>query len=118
MDWETVLDEKYSYSANVVSVYDGDTITCDIKLGFNVVLSKQKIRLYGINTPEIRGEEKPQGYISRDRLRELILEKEIKLYTKRDKKGKYGRWLGIIMLDNQNINQLLVDENLAIIKIY
>ena len=51
----------YIYKAEVVSVYDGDTITVDIDLGFNVVLRKQKIRLGGINTPEIRGEEREEG---------------------------------------------------------
>lgn len=43
----------YEYKAQVVSVYDGDTLTVDIDLGFEVWLRKQKIRLAGIDTPEI-----------------------------------------------------------------
>ena len=40
----------YEYKAQVVSVYDGDTLTVDIDLGFEVWLRKQKIRLAGIDT--------------------------------------------------------------------
>ena len=43
----------YEYKAQVVSVYDGETLTVDIDLGFEVWLRKQKIRLAGIDTPEI-----------------------------------------------------------------
>ena len=108
------MDKVYFYQAYVTSVYDGDTITCDINCGFGIILKKQKIRLHGINTPEIRGEEKDEGIKSRDFLRNLILEKNIIIETiKGDKKGKYGRWLGIIYLNNMNINKKLVSEKLA-----
>lgn len=109
------MDKVYFYKAFVTSVYDGDTITCNIDCGFGIILKKQKIRLYGINTPEIRGEEKEEGKKSRDFLRNLILEKDIILETyKGNKKGKYGRWLGVVHLDNIDINQKLVNENYAI----
>ena len=45
----------YEYRAFVRKVYDGDTITVDIDLGFDVVLKAQKIRLVRINAPEVRG---------------------------------------------------------------
>ena len=48
--------DTYIYNAFVTSVYDGDTITCNIDCGFGVILQKQKIRLYGLNTPEMRGD--------------------------------------------------------------
>lgn len=112
---------KYVYDAFVTSVYDGDTITANIDLGFGVELKKQKIRLIGIDTPEVRGEEREQGLVSRDRLRHLILDKHIILQTTRDKKGKYGRWLGAIWPDMEgfhlgygvSINEQLVREGLA-----
>ena len=67
----------YEYCAKVVSVYDGDTITVDIDLGFGIVLKKQKLRLLGINTPEVRGEEKILGKKVRDLVREKILDKVV-----------------------------------------
>ena len=105
--------QPYCYKARCVSVYDGDTVTLDISLGFNVVMHKQKVRLLGINTPEVRGEERELGLVSRDRLRELIDDKDVIIVTHRDKGGKYGRLLATIYLDGVNINQQLVDEGLA-----
>ena len=102
----------YEYKAKVVKVYDGDTITALIDLGFGVTF-KEKIRLYGINTPEIRGKERPDGLISRDRLRERILDKDVIIKTLKDKKGKYGRYIAEIYLEEENINEWLVSEGLA-----
>ena len=76
-------------------------------------MKKQKIRLFGINTPEVRGPERSLGLVSRDKLRERILDKDVVLKTVRDKKGKYGRYLGIVFIDDENINDWLVDNGLA-----
>jgi micrococcal nuclease len=111
----------YVYRAHVIKVYDGDTITVNIDLGFNISI-KEKLRLYGINTPEVRGDEREQGLISRDWLRDLILDKDIIIKTKKDKKGKYGRYLATIFIDidgeEKNINDWLVTEGLAEYKDY
>ena len=106
--------DPFIYPAHVTKVYDADTITCDVDCGFGVRLIKQKIRLYGINAPEVRGESKEAGLISRDKLRERILDKDIMIKTIKDKKGKYGRYLGLIYLDNENLNEWLVDNDLAV----
>ena len=71
------MTHDFIYAAHVDKVYDGDTITCSIDLGFGIKMNKQKIRLFGINTPEVRGSEREQGLVSRDRLRERILDKDI-----------------------------------------
>tara|TARA_R110001592_G_scaffold275122_3_gene542096 strand:+ start:3204 stop:3533 length:330 start_codon:yes stop_codon:yes gene_type:complete len=103
----------YEYRALVRKVYDGDTITVDIDLGFDMILRNQKIRLLGINTPEVRGKEREAGLVSRNALRERIGNKWITIKTQQDKKGKYGRWLGILFLHEENINNWLVNEGLA-----
>ena len=103
----------YEYRAYVRRVYDGDTITVDIDLGFGVLLQKQKIRLAGINTPEIRGEERESGIKSRDALRAKISNKWVRVKTTKDRKGKWGRWIGEIWLEETNANQWLLAENLA-----
>lgn len=121
-----MLDKLYIYKAKVISVYDGDTITCLVNLGFKVSF-EIKIRLANIDTPEIRGEEREAGLVARDALREKILGKEIVLESVRDKTGKYGRFLGIIhifepLLNESdgsggyiNINNWLVENKYAVI---
>ena len=107
----------YEYNVKITSVYDGDTVTGDIDLGFGVWIAKQKFRLWGINTPEIRTrdkEEKVRGYAARDRLRELILGKTVRIRSLG--KGKYGRWLIEIWIDDmctKTVNQILILEDHA-----
>jgi micrococcal nuclease len=105
----------YEYKADVTKVYDGDTITCNIDLGFGVVLKGQKIRLSGIDTPEIRGDERADGLISKEFVSNLILDKEIIIKTEKDSKGKYGRWLGEVFLPDMetSINKLLLETGHA-----
>ena len=44
----------FEYKCKLVKVVDGDTVDVDIDLGFGVWLQNQRIRLYGIDTPESR----------------------------------------------------------------
>jgi len=88
----------YDYMATLVRVVDGDTVDCDIDLGFGVWLKNQRIRLYGINAPETRTkdlEEKKAGIAAKLRLIALMKDRFV-LTSIKDKKGKYGRILGII----------------------
>ena len=115
--------QLFQYKAFVTAVYDGDTCTVDIDLGLHVWIRKEKIRLFEINAPELRGKERPQGLLSRDYLRDLILNKEITLRTIKDAKGKYGRYLGEIWIVNTkgksvNVNDELVKNGFAQYKEY
>ena len=103
----------YEYKAQVVKVYDGDTITVNIDLGFSILFNGQKIRLARINAPELRGSTLEQGRASRDTLRDLVLNKWVIIKTQKDKKGKYGRWLGEVILNGLCINDEMVRLNQA-----
>lgn len=110
--------QLYVYEAHVTKVYDGDTCTVDIDLGLKTWIRDEKIRLYEIDAPELYLEEREQGLISRDYLASLILDKEIILQTIKDRKGKYGRYLGIIwVLDAHgtyiNVNERMVTDGYA-----
>jgi len=63
----------YHYRATITVVYDGDTCTAAVDLGFKVTVRGEKIRLWRINAPQIRGANRKDGLASRDFLRELIL---------------------------------------------
>ncbi len=111
----------YEYKAKLVRVIDGDTIDCVIDLGFDVRL-KERIRLKGIDTPEVRTrdlEEKAKGLAAKERVIEAFrYSSDFVVSTELDKKGKYGRILGTIMLPDRKVslNQMLLDEGHA--KVY
>ena len=48
----------YEYKCKVTRVVDGDTVDIDIDLGFGVWLHKERVRIYGIDTPESRTRDK------------------------------------------------------------
>ena len=105
----------YQYRATITRVIDGDTVDCDIDLGFSVVLTKQRIRLYGIDTPESRTrdlEEKKYGLLSKAFLQGSIQEAgdSITIQTYKDGRGKFGRILGQLMDSDGNcINDIMCE---------
>ena len=88
----------YEYSCKIVRVVDGDTVDVDIDLGFGVWMHKQRIRMYGIDTPESRTrdlEEKKFGLMAKEIVKKWVPEGSTQtLITRKDKSGKYGRILG------------------------
>jgi len=110
---EDMIINLYQYRAFVSKVYDGDTITVEIDLGFNAFLKGEKVRLNRINTPEITGNSREEGLKARDYLRLLILDKEILLETIKDRKGKYGRYLGEIFSKDENDNWFNINDHLV-----
>ncbi len=113
----------YRYKAVVRSVYDGDTCTVDIDLGLKTWIHGEKLRLYRINAPEVRGAEQEAGLRARDFLRSQIDDKEVYIQTVKDRKGKYGRYLAEIWLDAEdgtaiNVNDLMVAQGHAVYKEY
>ena len=108
------MKEPYIYNCTLVRVVDGDTIVCDIDLGFDVVLSEQFIRLAGIDAPESRCRrpiEKKLGLLAKERLTE-ILKDTFKLQSLG--KGKFGRILGIPYVDNVDVCATLITEGHAV----
>jgi micrococcal nuclease len=97
----------YQYKAKVLNVVDGDTIDVSVDLGLQIY-SLQRIRLYGIDTPE-RGQ--PGFLEASDRLKYLILDKNVIIKTY--KVSKYGQYLGEIMFDEMNINEMMITEGHA-----
>ncbi len=104
--------EPFTYRAEVVRVIDGDTVIVDLQLGFDIVFKGQRIRLFGINAPEMRTR---HGKEVKKYLANLIEGRAVTLRTIKDKKGKYGRWFGIVEDDNVgNVNDWLVKNDMAI----
>ena len=109
----------YEYHCTIVRVIDGDTVDVDIDLGFSVWLKKQRIRLYGVDTPESRTRdtiEKSFGLLAKTFVSDrLPVGSEQVLRTKKDgSRGKFGRILGEFVCRESTINQLLLDTHNAV----
>ena len=123
------MEPKYTYRCKLCRVIDGDTIVVDLDLGFGVWLHNQYLRLYGINTPEIRGEERPAGLAARRFVIDALAEDAagdvpgIVIDTiKSSNKGKFGRWLAIVWYSHgvnwTNLNDELVNTGHAEVREY
>lgn len=110
----------YQYKAIITKVIDGDTVDVDIDLGFEVWLKNQRIRLYGIDTPESRTSDKVEkvfGLLAKNKILEFCpIGSEIILQTKTDdSRGKYGRILGeLVTKDGINVNEYFIENNYAV----
>ena len=110
----------YEYRVKkVLKIVDGDTIDVDIDLGFSISYT-QRVRLAGIDTPESRTTDKTEkalGLEVKDKLKKAIdAATNVVIKTEKpDSSEKYGRILGWLYLDNNNvsINQTLIDEGYA-----
>jgi len=112
----------YEYKVKVLKVVDGDTVDVDIDLGFGVVLSDERVRIMGIDTPESRTRDKVEkvfGLASKTRLKQLlgktaILKTQINKNGE-DMKGKFGRILGdFVSVDGRMVTDVLVEEGHAV----
>lgn len=109
---EIKIDAGYSYY-RVKAIYDGDTILLE---------NGKKIRLLGINTPEVEGRHKTAQAGGEEAKQWLVAElKNIKVRLEKDieKKDKYGRVLAHVFTeDKKHINYQLVRNGLASVNIY
>ena len=113
-------EEKFIYDALITEVYDGDTCTAIVDLGLNVSV-KAKLRLSGIDSPELRGvteEVKKRAEDSREYLKQRLLNKMVRIHSL--KKGKYGRLVVKIWvydddgkLPEESINEEMIRKGLA-----
>lgn len=103
----------YKYNAKLDRVVDGDTVDALVDLGFDT-WKKVRIRMQGMNAPESRTrdlEEKAKGIAAKIRLEELLGSGKFVLQSMGV--GKYGRCLGILYVDEININKTLIQEGHA-----
>ena len=101
----------FEYNAKLDRVIDGDTVDAMIDLGFNTWVHK-RIRLLGIDAPETRTrdlKEKAQGFATKERLEGLLEAANGMFVLRSHGVGKYGRCLGTIFIEEQNINKLLIE---------
>ena len=112
----------YEYRCKLRKVVDGDTVDIDIDLGFGVWLQDERVRLYGIDTPESRTrdlEEKKYGLAAKEYVENFLDDEWLTLKTKEyDSKGKFGRILGELWRTSsyadKSLNDYLVEKYHAV----
>lgn len=105
---------KAGYSfARVKTVYDGDTV---------VLEDGRKIRLLGVNTPEVQHRDKAAdagGEEAKNWLMTKLKDTKVRLETDVEKTDSYGRTLGYLFTESkENINVSLVAAGLAAVSIF
>lgn len=97
----------------VEKVFDGDTI---------LLSDGQKVRLLGVNTPEVAGRNKaaePGGDAAKAWLKQRLEHKRVRLEFDVEKQDKYMRTLAYVFTeDRQHINLELVRGGFAAVNIY
>ena len=105
----------FEYNAICTRVVDGDTVDARVDLGFNVWI-ECRVRLQGIDAPETRTKnlkEKQAGLKTKAFLEQVMTDCDNKFVLESHGVGKYGRCLGTIYVDGENINQVLLVEGYA-----
>ena len=104
----------FEYLCKVTRVVDGDTIDVNIDLGFSI-WHKARVRMSGIDTPESRTrnkKEKVLGLAAKARLKELLKSQKVSILCTKEK-GKFGRVLADVRVNDKSINLQLIDEGHA-----
>tara|TARA_B100000900_G_C20304626_1_gene603624 strand:- start:264 stop:698 length:435 start_codon:yes stop_codon:yes gene_type:complete len=108
----------YEYRVKILRIVDGDTVDVDIDLGFGVWMHRERIRLWGIDTPESRTKdpiEKVFGNYAKDYVKDQMPIGSMQtMRTQKDKEGKYGRILGEFIMDGVSMNKTMVDKHIAV----
>ena len=104
----------YWYRCKPVRVIDGDTVVLNVDLGFDIWMERV-CRLRGIDAPEVRGLERPEGQKSKASLDWILSEGDHSHFMKcyKDRTGKYGRYIIDLYQDGHSINEIMVNEGYA-----
>ena len=112
----------FEYKCDIVRVVDGDTVDVDIDLGFGIWVRNERVRLYGVDTPESRTRDLREKFYGKYATEYLIakLGDSCILRTKKDRAGKFGRVLGeFVVYDGhsdswKNVNEMMVRDFIAV----
>ena len=104
--------QTYRYKYQVAKVYDGDTI---------VLKNGEKVRLLGINTPEIESryrQGEAGGYVAKKWLQDKLKQGDVYLEYDQKKRDKYNRLLAHLFLPSgEHLNKLMLEQGLAVLSI-
>jgi micrococcal nuclease len=99
----TALAQEKTSSLKVVSVHDGDTITC-----LTEDKRQLKVRLDAIDAPELG---QPFGQASKKALSDMVFGKTVTVIEK--KKDRWGRTVAHVLVDGKDTNLMMLEQGMA-----
>ena len=96
--------------------YDGDTITFNLPNLHPIIGNKIRVRLNGLDTPEIRGKcdkEKYNAEQARDMVTDILKDAE-QITLKNMERGKYFRIAADVIVDGENLADILIEAGMAV----
>ncbi len=110
----------------VTRVVDGDTVDAVVKWEpFQISIGPIRCRLHALNCPETRTrdkDEKRRGIAAKEYMTEVCERESSHLVAEFLKKGKYGRYIINLYVRKGDtlvsINQMLIDDGHAVLKVY
>jgi len=102
--------------SRIIKVIDGDTFRVDINELPDIIGKNIRIRILGINAPEINGKcafEKELAIKARDFVQILLNNADL-VVLKNLNRGNFFRLLAEVIVDGKNLGELLVVNDLAV----
>ncbi len=99
-----------TYEGRCVAAHDGDTLTVAIRA------QREKVRLIGVDTPELA--QAPFGALARDFTRKRVLDQVVRIETDVQERDRYGRLLGYVYVGQLFLNLELVRQGQAVLLTY
>lgn len=119
VDGEEVAARNFSTERRVafgICSGRGDKRNCVVD-GDSFHLGGEKIRILGVDAPEIGGamcaDERAKGEAARDRLRAILSSAPIRLTSDNRDRDQYGRLLRNVSVGGRDVGETLVEEGLA-----
>lgn len=111
-------DKLYHYRAELISVTDGDTVKVRVDLGMRLYRDVA-LRIDKINTPEIRGEEREQGLISKSAAIDWLTGRRLVIRTEKDP-GSYDRYTAEVFDGDteESFTSFMLDRGYAVPYVY
>jgi len=109
--WFTGGRTAANLPATIVRVIDGDTVIARLDSG-----AVEKIRLLGVDTPEVVDPRKPVqcfGHAASDFTKTQLTGRRVALELDAEQRDKYGRLLAYVILDGRRYNDLLIERGYA-----
>jgi len=101
--------------SRIISVYDGDTFKVDIDEWPDIIGSAISVRIYGIDTPELKDKRPQIKKLARKArtVTKYYLTHARRVELRNIRRGKYFRIVAEVYVDGKNLAQILIEQGLA-----